>query len=38
MMPSRKFVFGRKPLGFSPGVAASTNGPKVTPSSTDRVT
>src|SRR5436190_1842418 len=38
MIPSRKFVFGRKPSGFSPGVAASTNGPNVLPSSVDFVT
>ena len=35
MIPSRKFVFAKEPLGFSLGVAAWTKGPNLTPSSDD---
>jgi len=38
MIPSRNFVLAKNPFGFSIGVAASTNGPQVTPSSVERVT
>jgi hypothetical protein len=38
MIPSRNFVGGKYPSGFSTGVAAMVNGPHVLPSSTDFAT
>jgi hypothetical protein len=38
MIPSRKFVFAKRPFGFSIGLAAITNGVHVFPSSVDFVT